>query len=135
VAQADLSTDERAAVVCEAVACFRSALERPSVSALLSGGARLHEVPFSMRRGATVVHGTIDTLVRLDNRVVVVEFKTGAPAPAHRRQLDAYLDAARSLFSGCAVAGVLVYPDQDVWIAPSDLSRDDTPAGCDETRA
>jgi hypothetical protein len=42
--------------------------------------------------------------------VSVVEFKTGRRRPEHQAQLDVYVDAARELFPGVSVSGVLVYP-------------------------
>jgi hypothetical protein len=39
----------------------------------------------------------------------VLEFKTGAPSPAHGRQLDLYIRAAGDLFPGVPVTGRVVY--------------------------
>jgi RecB family exonuclease len=74
-------------------------------------GVRYYEVPFSSRQAdSTVLRGTIDCLVeRADGSIGVVEFKTGRPRPSHQRQLDIYVEAARSLFPGVAVTGVLLY--------------------------
>jgi ATP-dependent helicase/nuclease subunit A len=117
VPAADLSPEDRVAVAHEAAVCFRAVLGRDGVArTLVPGGSRVHEVPFSLRRGSTIVHGTIDSLVCLPDRVLVVEFKTGAPAASHHRQVEVYLQAARALFPDRDVRGVLVYPDQDVWV-------------------
>jgi ATP-dependent helicase/nuclease subunit A len=113
----DLSPDDRVAVAREAAASFTAVLEREGVvRTLVPAGMRLHEVPFSLRRGDTIVHGTVDSLVCLSDGVLVLEFKTGAPAPSHHRQVEVYLEAARGLFPGQDVRGVLVYPEQDVWV-------------------
>ena len=85
----------------------------------LAGRDTLWEVPFSLRLPAAaspaagrpaVLRGAIDCLARgPDGRVTVLEFKTGAPHPDHRRQLDAYVAAARAMFPEAAVVGRLVY--------------------------
>ena len=46
----------------------------------------------------------------------MVEFKTGRPTSDHLAQLGVYLEAARALFPGRAVTGVVVYPGEDVWV-------------------
>jgi ATP-dependent helicase/nuclease subunit A len=72
-----------------------------------------HEVPVSLQgeRGE-IVRGTIDCVVsRRDGGIEVLEFKTGQPREAHRRQLEVYVGAVRSLFPGTLVAGHLVYAD------------------------
>jgi hypothetical protein len=45
--------------------------------------------------------------------VFVLDFKTGARRAADRRQLNAYVDALRSMYPGAGVAGRLVYPDAE----------------------
>jgi ATP-dependent helicase/nuclease subunit A len=111
------------AAVSAAVAAWRSIRASKDVSALLTSGDRLYEVPFSLlspanplagrvETGPTVLRGTIDCLIRRkDGSVVVVEFKSGTPAPVHRRQLDLYVAAARALFPASKVEGRLIYPD------------------------
>jgi hypothetical protein len=42
---------------------------------------------------------------------VVLEFKTGRHRAAHDRQLALYVEAARRLFPGAAVAGYVIYPE------------------------
>ena len=116
-----LTPDERAvlvdpaATVREALAAWRAMRSRPDVAALFEHGIRLHEVPFSLRvpgdTGATILRGTIDCLVRQDDgSVIVVEFKTGAPRASHQEQLDLYVRAARELYPGSVIRGMLVYP-------------------------
>ena len=105
------------AVVGEAIARFDAVCRRPVVTAVLMSGERMHEVPFALRRRGELVHGTIDTLVRRDGVLTVVEVKTGRRAPAHERQLALYVEAARALFPPPdRVEGVLVYPDDEVWL-------------------
>ena len=79
----------------------------------------LFEVPFSFHdpssptpsSGAEIVAGTIDCLAKGgDDCVTVLEFKTGTARPEHRRQLDAYLAAARAMFPDAKVDGLIVYP-------------------------
>jgi ATP-dependent helicase/nuclease subunit A len=95
---------------------FRAVVRREVVRDLLASGECLHEVPFSLSDGGRIVRGTIDTLVHRSDRVVVLELKSGRPAPAHERQLSVYLDAARALFPPpVRVEGVIVYPDEELW--------------------
>ena len=78
----------------------------------------LFEVPFSFYDPASppasgvaeIATGTIDCLARgRDNRTMVLEFKTGPPRPEHRRQLESYMVAARSMFPDAKVDGRIVY--------------------------
>ncbi len=96
-----------------AVDVYRSICGRPDVRALYAAGARLHEVPFTMRLDGVVLRGTIDCLVRTaSNRMTVLEFKTGRPRDDHRVQLDLYRRAAERLFPGLSVDAHLVYPGE-----------------------
>ena len=104
------------AIVDEAVSAWRSLRTRKDVADLLSGERILHEVPFSMvtrHSGRSVVlRGVIDCLVQKnDGSILVVEFKTGHPAPFHERQLELYVEAAASMYPGVPVDGRLVYSD------------------------
>ena len=113
-----LALDEELAAVedldralADAVATYRAIAARGDVAALLTSGERLHEVPFSLRRAGQLLRGTIDCLVmRPDGSVAVVEFKTGRRRAEHQAQLDVYVEAARGLFPGADVRGVLIYP-------------------------
>jgi ATP-dependent exoDNAse (exonuclease V) beta subunit len=74
-------------------------------------------VPFSLALaddaadgGGRIVRGAIDCLVRRpDGRVVVVDFKTGAPRAEHEAQLALYVRAVRHLCPTTAVDGLLLY--------------------------
>ena len=97
----------------EAVGIYERARIRPEISTLLDADCRF-EVPFSLRRSAgddvEIVRGVIDCLSRRpDGGMTVVELKTGRPRPEHQRQLDMYVEAARALFPGALVDGVLLY--------------------------
>ncbi len=105
--------DDAGAVVADAVQAWRALRDREDVQALLSGGACLHEVPFSLRDDASssIVRGTIDCLIeRPDGSVLVVELKTGTRRPEHEQQLASYVSAARALFPASPVEGILLYP-------------------------
>ena len=96
-----------------AVALATRLREHPDVVTRLASGRALYEVPFSMKiDNRTIVRGSIDCLVREDDgRITVVELKTGVRRPEHAAQLAVYVDAARALFPGETVDGLLVYSD------------------------
>ena len=109
-------------VVASACATWRALRGRPDVEALFAGAEASYEVPFSLRldgpgdAGASlaVVRGAIDCLVvRPDGEVIVVEIKTGRPAPWHHAQLALYVRAAGALMPGARVRGVLLGPVED----------------------
>jgi RecB family exonuclease len=113
-----LKPEERAgasdldALIAEAVRAWRSVRVRDEIVSLMREGLCLHEVPFSMRVEATssVIRGVIDCLVRRpDGSVVVLELKTGTRQPDHEQQLATYVSAARALFPGSPVDGLLLY--------------------------
>jgi ATP-dependent exoDNAse (exonuclease V) beta subunit len=103
------------ATVDRAIDLARRLRERPDVAPLLASGRALYEVPFSMKMDdRTIVRGSIDCLVQKDDgRITIVELKTGVRRPEHAVQLAVYVDAARSLFPGASVDGLLVYPDDE----------------------
>ena len=82
---------------------------------LLTQGKVFREVPFSFRRpqqdaqNGQVVRGTIDSLVILEDRIVVVDYKTGSRNDRHRLQVELYVEAARELFPGHPVEGLVFY--------------------------
>lgn len=97
------------AVIPEAVARFRQILSQADVCALYRQGQPLHEVPFTMLADGRLVRGTIDCLIISDDRVTVLEFKTGRPRPEHRTQAEVYRAAAQALFPAKQVESRLVY--------------------------
>ena len=108
------------AVVARAVGTWDRMRRQPEVGELLASGALFHEVPFSLRVAApaaatpgedVVLRGTIDCLVRQpDGRLVILEFKTGAPRPEHTDQLAVYRQAVEALFPDATIEGRLIYP-------------------------
>jgi ATP-dependent helicase/nuclease subunit A len=98
----------------EVARAFAALAGRPDVSAWLAAGRAHYEVPFSFASPDTpgvVLRGSIDCLiVHPDGSIRVLEFKTGAPQPEHRAQIETYLAAARSFFPAADVTGELVYP-------------------------
>jgi len=105
------SLDDADAAIAGAVKAFVAIAGRDDVKAILESGERLHEVPFSFRRDGRLVRGTIDCLVLgAGSSATVVEFKTGRRRKEHQAQLDVYVEAARELFPGSTIDGVLIYP-------------------------
>jgi ATP-dependent helicase/nuclease subunit A len=98
-------------IVDRALALATRLHEHPNVAPLLASGRALYEVPFSMKMDdRTIVRGSIDCLVKKDDgRITIVELKTGERRPEHAAQLAVYVDAARALFPGGTVDGLLVY--------------------------
>jgi RecB family exonuclease len=105
---------DAAASVTRAIHAWTAMMAQPGVTELLESGVAIHELPFSSVAGdqpGRVLRGTIDCLVRrADGSIVVIEFKTGAPSPAHQSQLDLYVRAARAMFPESSVTGRVVYP-------------------------
>ncbi|HVJ26690.1 MAG TPA: PD-(D/E)XK nuclease family protein, partial [Vicinamibacterales bacterium] len=115
-----LRPDERSssadpeAVVLTAAEIWNALASRDDVKRLLASAEVIAEVPFSLRveddGRMAILRGTIDGIsISPDGSVTVVEFKTGQPRPVHQEQLDIYLRAARELFPGRTVEGLLVY--------------------------
>ena len=85
---------------------------QPTLLQALESGDALFEVPFSVRPASSqmILRGTFDCLILgRDGGVTVLELKTGKPAPEHGEQLEMYLTAARAMFPGTHVEGMLVY--------------------------
>jgi ATP-dependent helicase/nuclease subunit A len=88
----------------------------PRFAALFSPEA-LGEAPIAATVGGAVIAGTVDRLLVSDDRVQVVDFKTGRRAPAsaaeipvyHLRQMAAYVAALRVIFPGRTVEAGLLY--------------------------
>ena len=111
--------DERAttldleAVVESALDVWSRLLDRVDLRELFARATILAEVPFSIRARtdtdqSVLLRGTIDSVALAPDGVTVIELKTGAPRPWHERQLGLYVEAARQLFVGRTVTGVLI---------------------------
>ena len=114
----EIATLERPdALLLRAASAYVGLRQRPDVQSVLMSGDCLFEVPFALAladgqaAGRTqIIRGAIDCLVRRpDGRVVVVDFKTGAPRAEHEAQLALYVRAARLLFATADVDGLLLY--------------------------
>jgi ATP-dependent exoDNAse (exonuclease V) beta subunit len=107
--------EDQDGVIEQAVSIYRRMRSRPEVAAIVDGSTCFYEVPVSLTTDgapAHVVRGVIDCVACTPSgEVVVIDFKTGAPRETDRRQLDLYVEAARGLFPGAPVRGMLVYPD------------------------
>jgi hypothetical protein len=116
-----------------AVDRYLALVARPDISALLSSGRRWHEVPVTIVSDGLRTRGSIDTLILLDPlegsvpRAIVLEFKTGALAPWHQRQLDQYVTAAKALLPGANVEGILVYSEAQTPLGPHFSAAGDRP--------
>jgi ATP-dependent exoDNAse (exonuclease V) beta subunit len=119
------------AILTRAIEAFTLLRQQPDVAAALADAECLFEVPVSLRLDSTtisvletegfviagdrppVVRGAIDCLaVRPDGSIVVIDFKTGAPKAADRAQVAIYVAAARALFPGRPVSGLIAYPQR-----------------------
>ncbi|MCC2976203.1 double-strand break repair helicase AddA [Sphingomonas sp. PL-96] len=103
---------ERRRIVRDALAI----LEEPRFASLFGPDA-LAEAPIAATIGGTVVSGTVDRLLIEDDRVLVVDFKTGRRAPEnaaeaptyHLRQMAAYAAALAVIFPGRRIEAALLY--------------------------
>lgn len=85
--------------------------------AALFGPSALAEAPIAAIVGGDVVAGTVDRLLVEQDRVMVVDFKTGRRVPAsahaapehHLRQMSAYAAALEVIFPGRKVEAALLY--------------------------
>jgi ATP-dependent exoDNAse (exonuclease V) beta subunit len=88
---------------------FRQIASRGDIRELYLSGQPYHEVPFTMQADGRIVRGTIDCLIAAEDRVIVLEFKTGRPRQEHQAQIEVYSAAARALFPEVRVESRLVY--------------------------
>jgi len=73
-------------------------------------GSVVFEAAYSRKLdGGLIERGAIDCLIVTDDRVTVLEFKSGQPSEWHQDQLAAYADAARLCYPGRAVEGRVIY--------------------------
>lgn len=100
-------------LVDEAVALYTRLRDREDLLTALASGDVHFEVPFSHThhdRPGETVRGVIDCLiVPAQGPPVVLEFKTGRPAPEHETQVALYRDAARQLLGVSHVDARILY--------------------------
>ena len=109
------SLDASPDVIEAATEAYRALAARDDVRAMFAAGRALHEVPFTMDVDGDWIRGTIDCVVCAEDRVTVLEFKTGRPRPEHREQVELYRRAASLMFPGGVAEAHLVYAG----VAPS----------------
>lgn len=105
-----------AAVRAEIVEQVCGIIGDPRFSALFGDGS-LGEAPLAATLpDGRVIAGTVDRLLVEDDRVAVIDFKTGrVPATAadvpngHRAQMEAYAQALRVIFPGRQIRASLLY--------------------------
>ena len=91
-------------------------IEDPANAALF-GPDSLAEAPIAGLVGDAAVVGVVDRLLVEDDRVLVVDFKTGRFVPdngaavplPHRRQMAAYAEVLRRAFPGRRIEAALLY--------------------------
>ena len=96
----------------------------PRFAAIFSAEA-LAEAPIAAVVDGEVVAGTVDRLLVTEDRILVVDFKTGRRAPAaldaaprhHIRQMAAYAAALGVIFPGRAIEAALLYTAGPILIA------------------
>lgn len=95
------------ALLDRAVSTFDAIAADPGVAA----ATLLREVPFSLRQSdGSIVRGAIDAIIEhADDRIEVIEFKTGQRRQEHEDQLALYLEAARVLFPKSTISGRFLY--------------------------
>ena len=96
----------------EALQAYQKLRNHADVREYYAAGIRHHEVPFTMKVGGTPVRGVIDCIVQDDDRLTVLEFKTGRRRPEHDRQVGLYKVAAERLWPGQVVETRLVYAEE-----------------------
>jgi ATP-dependent helicase/nuclease subunit A len=85
--------------------------------ASLFGAGSLAEAPLAATLpDGRVIAGTVDRIRVEDDRVSVIDFKTGRVPPtdadipnSHRAQMNAYADALRVIFPGRKISAALLY--------------------------
>lgn len=109
---ADLAAAERQAMAAEVLAV----LDHPEFAELF-GPQSLAEVPLSAVVDGLVVAGIVDRLLVTDEKVMVIDFKTGRHLPAdegevalaYLRQMSAYRDALAVIFPEREIIAALLY--------------------------
>jgi ATP-dependent exoDNAse (exonuclease V) beta subunit len=103
------SPAERKKAARSAAELYRRLSQMSELQELLGKGEVFREVPFSLRRENQILRGAIDSLVLLEGRVVLIDYKTGGRREEHRLQMDIYLEAARALFPERDAEGLVFY--------------------------
>jgi ATP-dependent helicase/nuclease subunit A len=115
-----VDVDDVDALVGEAVSLYARFRQRPDVRALLAPGDPgsqahqvLYEVPFSLVSiddSGQTVRGVVDCLIiPADGPPVILEFKTGAPRPEHRVQVERYAEAIGRILAKNHVETKILY--------------------------
>ena len=95
----------------EATSFYRELHRHPELTSLLQNGVVSREVPFVLIRGDQRIRGIIDSLILLQDRAIVVDYKTGQPSEKHQLQMGIYLEATQALFPKHEVEGLIFYPE------------------------
>jgi ATP-dependent helicase/nuclease subunit A len=113
-------------------------IDEPAFAALF-GPQALAEAPIAaVVAGGQVVSGTVDRLLVGEERIMVVDFKTGRQVPAgaaeappsHLRQMAAYREALSVIFPDRVIEAALLYTAAPVLLPlPADLLAAHRPAG------
>ena len=103
----------RGRLLARAAAAVHALAGHPEARVVLQSMDRWHEVPLLFREADVIWSGAADIVGLTGERLLVLEWKTGAPAEAHRVQLDRYVRALRSLGPDRVVEGALVYAEAD----------------------
>ncbi|MEO5375985.1 MAG: double-strand break repair helicase AddA [Alphaproteobacteria bacterium] len=110
----DMSPEERSALTAEALAV----LAHPEAAPLFAPGSQA-EVPVVGLVGDRVVSGQVDRLMVSETTVLIADYKTNRPPPAHEdqvaplylRQMAAYRAALEQVYPGRRVRCFLVWTD------------------------
>jgi ATP-dependent helicase/nuclease subunit A len=106
---------------------FSSVVGNPDWKQYFSANAR-GEVPLTAVVGETVITGRVDRLLVEDERVTVLDFKTGASVPtspsavpvAHLRQMAHYVAALESIFPSHRIEAALLFTHAPMLLPLSD---------------
>ena len=97
--------------VSETTSFYRQLPRHPELTPLLQNGVVSREVPFVLIREEQRIRGSIDSLILLQDRAIVVDYKTEQPSETHRLQMGIYLEATQALFPKHKVEGLIFYPE------------------------
>jgi len=107
-------------------------LAAPAVAPLFGAGSRA-EVPLAAVLGETVISGQVDRLLVAEDHVLVVDYKSGRPAPpaesaipeAYLAQMAGYRAALRAIFPGREIRAALLFADGPklIWLPDALLDR------------